>query len=238
MKGLILAGGHATRLHPTTKVVNKHLLMIYDRPMIFYAISTMKDIGVTDIIITLGDHDGERFYDLLGSGKELGVNITYHYHGEAKGIAYAINSSKEYLKDEAFIVILGDNIFANGLVGAMTRFKSNNKENMVVLKQIDNCSSYGVASIEKMTWGVDARGFYEKSLTPPSNYAVLGAYFLQPEFFKVYDELSPSGRGEYEITDALNKLYPMTYEYNGEWFDCGTFDDIFRASEWRRGCLR
>lgn len=237
MRGLILAGGKGTRLYPTSKVVNKHLFPVYDQPLIFYSIVTLRDIGIKDIIITLGDHDCERFYDLLGSGKELGVDITYHYHGEPKGIAYAIYSAKEHLEGEPFVVHLGDNIFTEGLVGAMEWFKYAPTESMVVLREMDNCASYGVASVSKRWDVLEATGFYEKSLTPPSNYAVLGAYFLQQEFFDEYEKLTPSGRGEYEITDALNRLYPRVYEYKGGWYDCGSPENIFLASAWRRECL-
>lgn len=236
-KGLILAGGHGTRLHPTTKVINKHLVLIFDKPLIFYAIHTLRDIGIKDITITLGNHESEKFYDLLGSGRELGVNLTYHHHGEPKGIAYAINSAKEYLDGDSFVTILGDNIFTSGLLTAMNDWKINPKKSMVVLKQMNNRAAYGVASVETRFNRIRAKGFFEKSLTPASEYAVLGAYFLQPNFFSVFDSLEPSGRGEYEIVDALNKLYPETSIYEDDWFDCGTFDDIYKASRWRRRCV-
>ena len=239
MQGLVLAGGHGTRLHPTTKVINKHLLMIYDKPMIFYPIMTLRDAGIKDIVITLGDHDCDRFYELLGSGKELGVNLTYHYHGEPKGIAHAIYSAREELGDEKFVVHLGDNIFTTGLSEIIDNWSwQYADESIVVLKEMQNNASYGVADVEKTLSGTyRLRGIREKSLTPPSNFAVLGAYLLQPTFFTKFEEQLPSGRGEYEITDSLNMLSPEIVVYEDQWFDCGTVDDIFKASEWRRRCV-
>ena len=123
MKGLILAGGKGTRLRPTTKVTNKHLLLVYDKPLIMYAIETLRENGIKDILLTLSYDCPQRFIHLLGDGSELGVNITYLIHGEAKGIAYAINHAKPYLKDEPFVALLGDNIFANSLSQAFTEFQ-------------------------------------------------------------------------------------------------------------------
>lgn len=236
MKGIILAGGHATRLQPTTQVVNKHLLNIYDKPMIFYTIETLRDAGITDIIITLGDHDTERFFYLLGDGSELGVNIDYHYHGKPKGIAYAIYMCHDRVRDEPFVVLLGDNIFCDGLEQQVRCFKNNPKP-MAVLKKMPwkQAQNYGVAYIQNNK----IEGFTEKPRNLFSEDVVLGAYFLDKTFFKVYKEMSPSGRGEYEITDALDAMRGnMTYSwYGGRWFDCGTFEDILEASIWRRSQL-
>jgi len=231
VKGIILAGGHATRLHPTTKVVNKHHILIYDKPMIFYAVETLRDAGITDIIITLGDHDNDRFFELLGHGQDFGVNIDYHFHGKPLGISHAIWMCRDRVGDEPFVVLLGDNIFCDGLQMQVNAFKDLPKP-MMVLKKMPwaKARNYGVALIEDDVV-VD---IVEKPKRKVSQLAVLGVYFLDKTFFEVYKRLNPSGRGEYEITDALKLMNPDWSMYGGLWFDCGTFDDIYQASTWRR----
>jgi len=233
MRGLILAGGHGTRLHPTTQVVNKHLLNIYDKPMIFYPIEALRDAGIRDIVITVGDHDPERFFDLIGDGKELGVKIDYHFHGAPKGIAYAINEARELMRDEPFVVHLGDNIFCEDISPAVNVFRKTLLP-LIVCKSMNKrqVKNYGVPRF-KDTRVVEV---LEKPSIPPSNYAVLGLYFLTSRFFNIYEDLKPSARGEYEITDALTRLVPdlCWIKYDGGWFDCGTFEDIFQATKWRR----
>lgn len=231
MKAIILAGGHATRLQPTTKIINKHHLQVYDKPLIFYAIETLRDAGITDIILTLGDHDNERFFALLGHGEDLGVKIDYHYHGKPLGIAHAIYMCRDRVRDEPFIVLLGDNIFCDGLEMQVMAFKDLPKP-MMVLKKMpwEKARNYGVALIE----GDKVVDIIEKPKENVSQLAVLGAYFLDKTFFEIYKELNPSGRGEYEITDALKLMNVDWSMYGGKWFDCGSFDDIYQAATWRR----
>jgi len=232
MKAIILAGGHATRLHPTTQVVNKHLLNIYDMPMIFYPIITLRDAGIKDIVISLGDHDTERFYDLLGSGASLGVNLEYDYHGKPLGIAYAINHIQyefpEFL-EEPFVVHLGDNIFCDGLDPQIRAFRNRKNINMFLTKQMpwNQARNYGVFINRK---------FIEKPIDyKPFLDVVLGVYFLTPTFFRAYKVIEPSNRGEYEIMHIYNQFFVCEQsKYGGKWFDCGTFDDILEASIWRR----
>lgn len=201
--------------------------------MIFGAIETLRDAGITDIIITLGDHDTERFFYLLGDGSEFGVNIDYHYHGKPKGIAYAIYMCKDRVRDEPFVVLLGDNLFCDGLKSHVQCFKRN-LEPMVVLKKMswEKAKNYGVAYIQHNK----ISAFTEKPWQPASEDVVLGAYFLDKQFFKIFETLKQSDRGEYEITDALDGMKDrLTYSwYGGRWFDLGTFDDILEASMWRR----
>jgi len=215
--------------------------MIYDKPMIFYPIMALRDAGIKDIVLTLGENEQEnqRFFELLRGGQELGVNLTYHCHGEPKGIAHAIYSAREEIGDEKFVVHLGDNIFTTGLFDIIDDWGwQHSDESIIIVKDIPKKSAYGVANIEKtLTGSIKFKGVHEKSLTPPTNYAVLGAYLLQPTFFTKFEEQTPSGRGEYEITDSINMLYPEVKFYNSPWFDCGTFEDIYKASEWRRGCV-
>jgi len=231
MRGIILCGGHSTRLRPTTKIINKHAVLIYDKPMIFGAIETLRDAGITDIIITLGDHDPERFFKLLGDGSELGVNIDYHYHGAPKGVAYAIYMCRDRVRDEPFVVLLGDNLFCDGLEMQVNCFK-NKLEPMIVLKKMpwSKAKNYGVAVLDNHRI-VD---IVEKPLEEISGNVVLGAYFLDSTFFSFYNNISPSKRGEYEITDVLKQM-KLTYSYyGGRWIDMGTFEDILEASIWRK----
>jgi len=233
LKAILLAGGRGTRLHPTTKVINKHGVLIFDLPMIFFPIMTLRDAGITDIILTLGDHDTERFFQLLGDGSELGVKIDYHYHGAPKGIAYAINMCKDRVGDEPFIVLLGDNLFCDGLEMHVKCFKDSLKP-MVVLKKMPwaQAKNYGVAYIENG----EIEAFAEKPTQLFSDDVVLGVYFLDKRFFEAYRSLKASDRGEYEITDALHAMREyLSYSwYGGRWFDLGTFEDILEASIWRR----
>ena len=244
MKGLILAGGHATRLYPTTKVVNKHLLMIYDQPLIFYSIKTLRDEGIKDIVITLGDHDCERFYDLLGSGKELGVDITYHYHGEPKGIAYAIHSALDEIDTERFIVHLGDNIFTGGLNGFS---QQSYNYNGVMLKEVlrKDALRYGCVH-HKPTEGNWTPEFTEKGIIPCNHILdgiMLGCYVFNVDDYRfAFERCLPSGRNEYEITDIFSTLHQfgknlVFHTYQSDWYDCGVFEDLYQASKWRRGCL-
>ena len=234
MKGLILAGGKGTRLYPTTKVVNKHLLLIYDKPMIFYAIETLRDAGITNIIISLSDDEPGHFMKLLGKGEELGVKLSYVIHGEPKGIAYGIWEAKHLLRGEPFVVYLGDNIFTESIKGHIDYFKKHKKP-LVLLKKVDDPSRYGVVEFIKTNYGKRIKRFVEKPRDPPSKFIILGVYCLTDQFFKIYPKLKPSKRGEYEITDALNLLLPVGYTYYwGGWFDCGVFEDLYKASKWRR----
>lgn len=236
MKGLILAGGRGTRLAPLTKVVNKHLLLVYDKPMIMYGIEAMRDSGITDIVLSLSHDKAGSFMELLGNGEELGVNLGYAIHGEPMGISYGINHARFLLGDEPFLCYLGDNIFGESLAPYVKRFQENPQESLILLKKVDikEASRYGVAIfkekelfqlVEKPRW-IAGAGDYA--------YALLGAYFFTPKFFEIYPRLKPSERGEYEVTDAVNALMPMVnYEiYQGEWFDCGTFDSILEASNY------
>ena len=247
MRGLILAGGHGTRLHPTSKVVNKHLFPIFDKPLIFYAIETLRDAGVKDIVLSLGDHDSERFFDLLRGGEELGVNLQYDYHGEPKGIAYAINHVQyefpEFL-DEPFVVLLGDNIFCDGLKMAVKCFRETQAP-LAVIKRMPwkKACNYGVVFFDgpqnEYIADIVEKPKIDRGLIPATAWAVLGAYFLDGKFFEAYKGMKPSARGEYEITDALKRIDGLAWiAYGGHWWDCGTPFDILNASMWRYNQVR
>jgi len=235
LKGLVLAGGRGTRLHPTTRIINKHLIPIYEKPMIFYPIEALRDAGVTDIILSLSHYNPQQFMELLGDGSELGVKLTYTIHGEAKGIAYAINHAQNLLGNEQFACVLGDNIFTNGLKEEVIRAKTFPQISLVLLKEVDyeQAKNYGVAEFEGP---FKLKRLVEKPESPPSTFIMLGAYFLTSRFFEVYPTLKQSTRGEYEITDAVNALFPhVIYTvYEGNWFDAGTFDSILEASNFMK----
>lgn len=236
MKCLILAGGKGTRLYPTTKIYNKHLVNVYDRPMILYAIECIKNSGIRDIILSLSNSKPEQFMEFLGDGKELGVNLTYVIHGEPKGISYAINHAKHLLDksdEDKFLVYLGDNVFETDLSPYVQKFEEkSNADCMLLLKKHPNPERYGVAELDDYNEIVK---LYEKPNPPPSNYVALGSYFFTTKFFDIFDQITPSQRGEYEITDAINLLVPyVSYEiYKDEWFDLGTYKSILDYCKWR-----
>ena len=231
MKALILAGGHGTRLRPVTKVVNKHLLPIWDKPMILYGIEALRDAGIKHIIISLSYVNPYGFMELLGDGSEYGVHISYLYQREVRGIAWGINEAHHWIGDEPFIVYLGDNIFVDGIAPVIKRFTSSSSSKpLVLLKEaetMDEARRYGVAKFQ----GSEVSELVEKPSEPPSRHILLGLYCLTPKFFELFSRLKPSERGEYEITDALNLLMPVNYDvYEGMWWDCGVFKDITEAS--------
>lgn len=234
MKAIILAGGKGTRLHPLTKVVNKHLMLVYDRPMIMHGIEALREAGITDIVISLSYDTPQQFMELLGDGRELGVNLAYVIHGEPKGISYSIYHARNLLGREPFMCYLGDNIFGESLRPYVEKFKADPDNALILLKEVarEEAKNYGVAYLREGK----LVGLIEKPGTPPSPYIMLGAYLLTSKFFDVYPSLKPSRRGEYEITDAINLLMPnVTHEiYEGVWFDCGTFDSILEASNYMK----
>lgn len=246
MKALILAGGSGTRLRPVTKAVNKHLLPIYNKPMILYGIEALTDSGIKNVIISISYVNPYGFMELLRDGSEYGIHISYVYQREVKGIAWAINEAQPWIGDESFIVYLGDNIFVDGIKPHVKAFIEEPTKPLVLLKRvedIDEARRYGVAVFENGSENPESGHkpeilqLVEKPSEPPSPYVLLGLYFLTPEFFKIFPELKPSERGEYEITDALNHLMPVNYEiYRGVWFDAGTFQSIHKASEYVIGC--
>jgi glucose-1-phosphate thymidylyltransferase len=246
MKALILAGGKGTRLYPTTKVLNKHLLLVYDKPLILHAIDTIKEAGITDIVISLSHDNPEQFMELLGDGSQFGVTLTYVIHGEPKGISYGIWHARNVLGNQPFMCYLGDNIFGKSLKPYVEEFTSNPIKSLILLLRGVNeaCARrYGVAKFgdahveSRPDWvGPSLVNLVEKPEHPPSSSILLGAYFFTSKFFDIYPHLQPSNRGEYEITDAINALMPdVTYRhYEGEWFDAGTFDSILDASNYMK----
>ncbi len=227
MKGIILAGGTGSRLYPLTKVTNKHLLPVYDRPMIFYPIQTLVDAGIKEIMIVSGRGHAGHFLELLGSGADIGVKFTYEIQEEAGGIAQALGLAGSFADEDDVTVILGDNIFQDNIKEDVSNFKDGAK---IFLKEVPDAHRFGVAELK----GNKVAGIVEKPREPKSNFAVTGLYIYSNNVFKIIKNLKPSARGELEITDVNNYFVNNgTMEYrilDGFWSDAGTFESLLRAS--------
>ncbi|ODS42962.1 MAG: spore coat protein [Candidatus Altiarchaeales archaeon IMC4] len=227
MKGVILAGGTGSRLMPLTKVTNKHLLPVYDKPMIYYPLNTLIGAGIDDILIVSGPGHAGHFLNLLGSGKDFGVRLTYEIQDDAGGIAHALSLAQDFSDEEEIAVILGDNIFEDTIVEKIHGFKKGAK---IFLKGIENPRRFGVPELI----GGRIISIEEKPKNPKSSYAVTGLYLYDFEVFDIIKTLKPSPRGELEITDVNNwyiKKRKMDYGIiDGFWSDAGTFESLFRAS--------
>ncbi|MFX0097797.1 MAG: sugar phosphate nucleotidyltransferase [Candidatus Hodarchaeota archaeon] len=228
MKGVILAGGTGSRLHPLTKVTNKHLLPVYNKPMIYYPLYVLIDSGLTEILIVSGPGHAGHFLNLLGSGKEFGVNFRYEIQDEAGGIAQALQLAKSFAGDEPVAVILGDNIFEDSFREDVRTFKEGAK---IFLKAVPDAHRFGVATID----GGKIVEIEEKPTAPKSDLAVTGIYLYDRDVFEIIPTLKPSARGELEISDVNNhyiKKGKMNYSIlSGFWSDAGTFESLHRASE-------
>jgi len=232
MKGIILHGGAGTRLRPLTYSGPKQLIPIANKPVSQYALEDLISAGIRDIAIVLGETFPELVREHYGDGSRFGVRITYVYQGLPKGIAHAIGLCKDFVGDDKFVVYLGDNMLQNGIKEFVREFVDNNYDAMVLLKEVDDPTSFGVAEFDKS--GKLVR-LVEKPKVPPSKYALIGVYFLSPEIFRMIEELKPSWRGEYEITDALQMLLERNYNVGyrivkGWWFDTGKKDDILKVN--------
>ena len=227
MKGVILAGGTGSRMMPCTKVTNKHLLPVYDKPMIYYPMQTLIDAGIKEILIVSGPGHAGHFLNLLGSGSEFGVKFTYEIQEEAGGIAQALGLAEDFADEESVAVILGDNVFEDNFNEDVKSFKGGAK---IFIKEVPDPERFGVAELD----GDKVIGIEEKPKNPKSDYAVTGLYIYDNGVFDVVKTLKPSGRGELEITDVNNyyiKKGKMTaVKFKGFWSDAGTFDSLLRAS--------
>lgn len=231
MKGVILAGGLGTRLRPLTLVTNKHLLPVYDRPMIYYPIECLRNAGMTEILlVTGGEHAGD-FLKLLKNGKHLGLgHLEYTYQEGEGGIADALKLAEDFADGEKICVVLGDNIIEGNLRRAAGEFFTQPSGAKLLLKEVSDPQRFGVARFENDR----IVEIIEKPSDPPSSLAVTGVYFFDNDVFKVCSELQPSGRGELEITDVNNYYLQrgdLTWsELVGWWTDAGTFESLHRAS--------
>jgi len=231
MKGVILAGGLGTRLMPLTKVTNKHLLPIYNKPMIFYPIQTLVDADIEDILIVTGGENAGEFLRLLGNGNQFGLeHIHYTYQQGEGGIAEALGLAEHFADGDSVIVILGDNIIEDNIKPAVDDFRKNETGAKLMLKEVDDPERFGVAHIKNNR----ITRIIEKPENPRSNYAVTGIYMYDAEVFNFIKNLKPSERGELEITDVNNNYISsgkMKFDFlQGWWTDAGTFRSLYKAN--------
>lgn len=243
MKGVVLCGGTGSRLDPLTRVTNKHLLPVYDRPMVFYPVATLVDAGITDILLVTGGNNAGDFVPLLGNGeRDFGLrHLNYTFQKGAGGIADALRLSRHFVGGDRVTVILGDNVFSPGVADLLRAEAAADREGACVfLKEVPDPERFGVAEVR------DGRvvGIEEKPARPKSRLAVTGVYVYDARVFTIIDTLKPSGRGELEITDVNNAYLAagtLRSHVLGEdvaWTDAGTFESLHRAgnlvAEWRR----
>ena len=231
MKGVILAGGLGTRLYPLTRITNKHLLPVYDRPMIYYSIQALLNADITDIMIVTGGSDAGDFLRLLGNGKDFGLkHLNYTYQEGEGGIADALRLCEHFADSQKICVVLGDNLIEKNIRAATQRFTQQAEGAHIVLKKVPDPERFGVPVFE----GERIVRIEEKPKQPKSRYAVTGIYMYDGTVFDKVRKLKPSGRGELEITD-VNNLYlkegTLTYSFlDGWWTDAGTFQSLYRAT--------
>lgn len=232
MKGIILHGGHGTRLRPLTHTGPKQLLPIANKPMSQFALEDLKKAGITEIGIIIGDVYPEKVRQYYGTGEQFGVKVTYIHQDKPKGISHAIKLCQDFIQGDKFIVYLGDNILRKDLIDYTKKFQASDSDAMILLCEVDEPQRFGIAELD----GKKIKKISEKPKHPQSNLAVIGIYFLTPKIFDVIDQLKPSWRGELEITEALQLLMDHSgiIEYDmvtGWWKDTGTPEDIIHANK-------
>lgn len=232
MKGVVLAGGLGTRLRPLTRITNKHLLPVYDQPMIFYPLQKLAEAGVVDVMLVTGGDSAGDFLRLLGDGSRFGLRtLNYAYQEREGGIAEAIGLTRTFVGDDHFVVVLGDNLMEVSLAPYVEAFKEQRKGARILLAEVDNPSDYGVAELE----GSRVVSIEEKPEHPRSSYAVIGVYMYDSLAYGIIDGLEPSDRGELEVTD-VNRAYLergllQADVLEGWWADCGaSIDGLLEAN--------
>lgn len=232
MKGVILCGGYGTRLRPLTLTTNKHLLPIYKKQLVCYPLETLKDMGITNICAVLGGENVDTFIKFLQDGKQFGLQFTYVYQQKAGGIAEAVGLCEDFVGNDNFVVILGDNLFLGSLEGFKENFETSGATCGLILVEVEHPECYGVPKFEEKK----IVEIVEKPPTPPSNYVVTGIYAYKPGIFEIIKKLKPSARGELEVSDMNTNLIKSGKEiyweiFKGTWFDCGnSFDNLLYAS--------
>ncbi len=231
MKGIVLAGGLGTRLAPMTRVTNKHLLPIYDRPMVYYPIQTLVGAGITEILLVTGGNHAGDFLRLLGNGKDFGLkHLNYTYQEGEGGIAAALSLAEHFADREPICVILGDNVLQKSIRPAVERYTRRNTGGMILLKEVPDPERFGVPVLE----GERIVRIEEKPKAPKSRYAVVGVYLYDARVFDIIKTLKPSGRGELEITDVNNQYLAwgeLDHGYvDGWWTDAGAIESLYRAT--------
>jgi glucose-1-phosphate thymidylyltransferase len=232
MKGVVLAGGLGTRLRPLTRITNKHLLPVYNKPLIYYPIETLVEAGIRDILLVTGGNSAGDFLRLIGNGEDFGLTrINYAYQKGEGGIAEALGLAREFVGNDKLVVMLGDNILQNSLKRSVERFERQSQGSRIFLKRVEHPWEYGVA----VTEGEKVVRIIEKPKDPPSDMAVIGVYMYPPDVFEIIKSLKPSSRGELEITDVNNAYIErgcMEYEVvDGWWLDAGeNYESLLRAN--------
>ncbi len=232
MKGVVLAGGTGSRLYPLTRVTNKHLLPVYDKPMLYYPVQTLVDAGIQDILIVTGGNNAGDFLRLMRNGKDFGLKqLSFAYQEGEGGIADALRLAEPFAAGEKICVILGDNILEKSVLGAREKFERQQGGALILLKEVLDPERFGVPMFE----GKRIVRIEEKPRVPGSSYAVIGVYFYDGTVFNRVRKLKPSGRGEFEITDVNNSyLFDEQLSYDvidGGWTDAGTFESLWRATK-------
>ena len=232
MKGVVLAGGTGTRLYPLTQVTNKHLMPVHDRPMIYFPLQTLADMGIKEVMVILGGRSIGDIVELLADGQDFGLDLSYRYQRGSLGIAHAIGLTRQFVGDDSFCVVLGDNILrGEPLADTAHAFDGSGYGAGTLLYRVPDPERFGVAEFDASGTVV---GFEEKPAEPKSESIPIGVYFLRPDAFGVIERLTPSGRGEFEITDVLNHYVERggiyAPHYGGHWADAGTIEALLEAS--------
>ncbi len=235
MKGVILAAGKGSRLYPVTHRIPKPLLPLANRPTLAFAFERLKEIGVTEIALVVGENEGA-MRDALGDGSGYGVSLSYVRQMEPKGLAHALSFAEEFVAGDPFVMYLGDAIYSEGFADHAQRFVESGCANLNIVKPVEDPSRFGVANVD----GERIVKLVEKPKEPESNLAMAGLYFFGPQIWSVLPDLAPSARGEYEITDAIQRLIDLGHTvlagvYEGTWFDTGTLDSFLETSAFLTG---
>jgi glucose-1-phosphate thymidylyltransferase len=230
LKGVILAAGKGTRLYPVTYHIPKPLLPLANRMTLEYAFDKLKEIGVTDICIVVGEMEPQMI-QVLGDGSQFGIKLSYVRQTEPKGLAHAVGFAKDFVASDDFVLYLGDAMYSKGFTDHARRFQESGCANLNIVKPVEDPRRFGVANVE----GDRIVKLVEKPQEPESNLAMAGMYFFGPEIWEILPDLQPSARGEYEITDAIQMLIDRGHTvlagvYDGEWFDTGTLDSFLETS--------
>ena len=230
MKGVVLAGGTGSRLYPLTKVTNKHLLPVYDEPMIYYPIKTLRAAGITDVLIVIGGESIGDFLKLLGNGDDLGVKITYKAQVGSAGIPAALLLAQEFIGKSKFMAVLGDNIMDESLRKDAEEFENKSTGAHIFVKEVEDPERYGVVEVRENK----VISMVEKPKKPKSNLIASGVYMFDSKVFGIIPRLKPSARGELEITDVLNiyiKSNDLAFSrIKGYWTDAGTLESLYHAN--------
>lgn len=235
MKGIVLAGGSGTRLHPITLAISKQLMPIYDKPMVYYPISTLMMAGIREILIITTPHDNELFKRLLGDGSQFGCRFDYTIQEQPNGLAQAFVLGEDFINGDAAALVLGDNIFYGHRMGKLLKENANPDGGVVYAYHVSDPERYGVVEFDK---DMQAISIEEKPQNPKSNYAVPGLYFYDHQVCEIAKNLQPSPRGEYEITDVnkayleMGKLSVSILDRGTAWLDTGTFESMMQASQY------